>query len=43
MSNYMANVPTNVFRVGIITVKGVVFCMVAGSFAYNFQMTAWYL
>ena len=33
MSNYMADMVTNVFLVGNITVKGVVGCTVAGSFS----------
>ena len=35
----MANVATNIFPVGNITVKGVVVCMVAGSFAASSQLT----
>ena len=46
MSNYLADVATNIFLVGNVTVKGVVICMVAGSFlllAYSLQISVWHL
>ena len=39
MSNCIANVATNVFPIGNIMVKGIMDCMVAGSFPASLQLT----
>ena len=39
ISNWIAYVATIVFPIGNVIVRGIVACMVAGSFAANFQLT----
>ena len=39
MSNYIAIVATNVFPIGNATIKGIMVCMVAGSFSTNLWLT----
>ena len=39
MFNCMANMATNVFPIGNIIIKGIVICMVAGSFTASLQFT----
>ena len=39
MSNYIANVVTNVFPIGNVIVRGVMVCMVASSLPASTQLT----
>ena len=39
MSNYLADVATNVFPGGYIMVKGIMSCTVVGSFSASLQLT----
>ena len=39
MSNYIANMATNVFPVNNVILKGTMGCMVAGSFYASLQLT----